>query len=145
MAKLLLTPLRFIAPVNFSLKNYGSELLNLTKTVGKVELISTFTTAVCESWNVGIVLEIIRNSSRTRQLKPGLHIVVTIAEYAPDVAPKRMLRLSIQRLQIFLVKYEYLQSLQVCEDQGIREKLKNVFATMCLRSLQLIKIYGDQA
>ena len=28
------------------------ELLNLTGTVGKVELISTFTTAVCGSWNV---------------------------------------------------------------------------------------------
>ena len=52
MAKQLLTPLRLIARMNFSLKNYSSELLNLTGTVGKVELISTFTTAVCESWNV---------------------------------------------------------------------------------------------
>ena len=49
---LLLTPLRLIARMNFSLKNYSFELLNLTGTVGKVELISTFTTAVCESWNV---------------------------------------------------------------------------------------------
>ena len=38
--------------MNFSLKNYSCELLNLTGTVGKVELILTFTTAVCESWNV---------------------------------------------------------------------------------------------
>ena len=53
MAKQLLTPLRLIARMNFSLKNYSCELLNLTGTVGKVELISTFTTAVCESWNVG--------------------------------------------------------------------------------------------
>ena len=52
MSKQLLTPLRLIARMNFSLKNYSSELLNLTGTVGKVELISTFTTAVCESWNV---------------------------------------------------------------------------------------------
>ena len=52
MAKQLLTPLRLIARINFSLKTYSSELLNLTGTVGKVELISTFTTAVCESWNV---------------------------------------------------------------------------------------------
>ena len=52
MAKQLLTPLRLIACMNFSLKNYSYELLNLTGTVGKVELISTFTTAVCESWNV---------------------------------------------------------------------------------------------
>ena len=38
--------------MNFLLKNYSCELFNLTGTVGKVELISTFTTAVCESWNV---------------------------------------------------------------------------------------------
>ena len=52
MAKQLLTPLRLIARMNFSLKNYSCELFNLTGTVGKVELISTFTTAVCKSWNV---------------------------------------------------------------------------------------------
>ena len=52
MAKQLLTPLRLIARMNFSLKNYGCELLNVIGKVGKVELISTFTTAVCESWNV---------------------------------------------------------------------------------------------
>ena len=47
-----LTPLRLTAHINFSLKNYSCELVNLTGTVGKVELISTSTTAVCESWNV---------------------------------------------------------------------------------------------
>ena len=52
MAKQLLTPMRLIARMNFSLKNYSCELLNLTGKVGKVELISTFTTAVCGSWNV---------------------------------------------------------------------------------------------
>ena len=52
MTKQLLTPLRLIARMNFSLNYYGCELFNLTGTVGKVELISTFTTAVCESWNV---------------------------------------------------------------------------------------------
>ena len=52
MAKQLPTPLRLIARMNFSLKNYSYELFNLTGTVGEVELISTFTTAVCESWNV---------------------------------------------------------------------------------------------
>ena len=52
MAKQLLTPLRLIARMNFSLQNYSCELFNLTGTVGKVELISTFTTAVCKSWNV---------------------------------------------------------------------------------------------
>ena len=52
MAKQLLTPLRLIARMNFSLKNYSCELLNVSGTVGKVELIPIFTTAVCESWNV---------------------------------------------------------------------------------------------
>ena len=52
MAKQLLTPLRLIARMNFSLTNNRCELFNLIGTVGKVELISTFTTAVCESWNV---------------------------------------------------------------------------------------------
>ena len=52
MAKQLLTLLRLITRMNVSLKNYGCELFNLIGTVGKVELISTFTTAVCESWNV---------------------------------------------------------------------------------------------
>ena len=41
-----------IAGLNVSLKNYSCELFNLMGTVGKVELISTFTTAVCESCNV---------------------------------------------------------------------------------------------
>ena len=52
MEKQLLTPLRLTARMNFSLKNYSFELFNLTGRVGKVELISTFTTGVCESWNV---------------------------------------------------------------------------------------------
>ena len=51
MAKQLLTPLRLIAYMNFLLKNHSCELVNLTGVVGK-ELISTSTTAVCESWNV---------------------------------------------------------------------------------------------
>ena len=57
-------------------------------------------------------------------LKPGLHIVVTIAEYASDDATKRILRLSTHRLQIFLEKYGYLRSLPLCEDQVPREKPK---------------------
>ena len=52
MAKQLPTPLRLIARMNFSLKNYSCEFHNLSGTVGKVELIPTFTTAVCKSWNV---------------------------------------------------------------------------------------------
>ena len=49
MAKQLLTPFRLM---NVSLKKYGCKLFNLIGTVGKVELISIFTTAICESWNV---------------------------------------------------------------------------------------------
>ena len=52
MAKQLLTPLRLIVHLNFSTKNYSCELVKLTGTVGKVELIPTSTTAVCKSWNV---------------------------------------------------------------------------------------------
>ena len=76
-----------------------------------------------------------------KKLKPGLHLnkVVTIAEQACDHVLKRVLKLSTYRLQIFLVKYECLRSLQLCEDKGIRKKLeRNVFANMCLLSLQLI-------
>ena len=60
---------------------------------------------------------------------------MTIAKHACDHVLKRILKQSAYRLQIFLVKYEYLRSLQLCEDQGIR---RNVSANMCLRFLQLI-------
>ena len=60
----------------------------------------------------------------TIAFKPGLHIVVTIAELASDYVLKRILKLSTHRLEIFLVKHEYVRSLQLCEDQGIREKLE---------------------
>ena len=52
MAKQLLNPLRLIAHMNFSLKNYSCELVNLTGTVGNIELIPTSTTVACESRNV---------------------------------------------------------------------------------------------
>ena len=75
-----------------------------------------------------------------KKFKPGLHLkkVVTITKHACDHVLKRVLKQSAYRLQIFLVKYEYLRSLQLCEDQGIRRNLKNVSANMCLRFLQLI-------
>ena len=50
--KKLITPLRLIARMNFSLKNYSCEFFHLTGRVGKLKLILAFTTAVCESWNV---------------------------------------------------------------------------------------------
>ena len=67
-------------------------------------------------------------------VKPGLHIVVTIAQNACDRVLKRGLKLSTYRLQIFLVKY--LRSLQLWADQGIRGNLKNLFVNMCLRCLR---------
>ena len=41
-------------------------------------------------------------------VKPGLHIVVKAAEHACDDASKRILKLSIYSLQLFLVKHQYL-------------------------------------
>ena len=54
-----------------------------------------------------------------------------------------VLKLSTYRLQIFLVKYKYLLSLELCEDQGIHEKVKNLFVT-CACDL-IYDLYGDQA
>ena len=70
----------------------------------------------------------------------GLHIVVSIAEHATDVAPKRNLRLLIHRLQKFLVKYEHLWLLQLCEDQDIREKLKK---RVCNHVLAILTTYTE--
>ena len=39
-------------------------------------------------------------------VKPGLHIVVMMADHACDYVSKRILKLSTHRLQILLVKYE---------------------------------------
>ena len=41
-------------------------------------------------------------------LKPGLHMVVRIAEHACDDASKRILKLSTYRLQIFFKRDQYL-------------------------------------
>ena len=46
------------------------------------------------------------NTLATDNLKPGLHIVVTIAEHACDHVSKRILKLSRCRSKIILVKYE---------------------------------------
>ena len=44
-------------------------------------------------------------------IKPGLHIVIRVAEHACDDASKRILKTSTYRLQIFLVRNQYLRSL----------------------------------
>ena len=83
---------------------------------------------------------IIRSAIREPRLKSGLHKVLTIAERASNVAPKRILRLSIHRLQIFLEKYEYPRSLQLREDQGIRGKLKK---RVCNHLLAILTTHMD--
>ena len=52
-------------------------------------------------------------------------MVATIA-LACDRVLKRILKLSTYRLQIFLVEYELLRSLQLFEDQGICGKLNPI-------------------
>ena len=71
-------------------------------------------------------------------LKPGLHIVVTIAEYVCNSASKRILKLPTNRVHIFHVKDQCLCSLQRCRDQAISVQLKNVFSNTCMRSLRLL-------
>ena len=69
--------------------------------------------------------------------KPGLHMVVTIAEHASHDAQKRILRLSM-----LFVKYEHLRSLQRCDDQGMRmrEKLKK---PVCNHVLAILTTYME--
>ena len=69
------------------------------------------------------------------RLNPALHIVVTIAEHACDHVLKRVLKLLIYRSQTFLVKYKHLQSLQLCEDQGIPGELEKRVRNLVLAIL----------
>ena len=67
---------------------------------------------------------------------------MTIAQHACDRVLKRVLKLSTYRLEIFLVKYENLRLLQLCEDHGIRGKLKKPVRK---RAYDPCDLYGDQA
>ena len=71
-----------------------------------------------------MLTKMITFEKKSHVVKPGLYIVVTVAEQACDHVLKRVLKPSTHRLQIFLVKYEYLRSLQLCEDQGIAGKFE---------------------
>ena len=73
-------------------------------------------------------------------VKPGLHIVVAIAKHACDRVLKRVLKLSTYRLQIFLAKNGYLRSLQLCEHQGMRGKLKK---SVCKHVLAILTTYVE--
>ena len=71
-------------------------------------------------------------------VKPGLHIVVRVAERACDDASKRILKTSTYRLQIFLVRDQYLRSLLQHRDQTIAGLLeKHVLKLM----LAILTIY----
>ena len=62
---------------------------------------------------------------------PGLHIVERVAEHACDDASKMILKPSTYRLQIFLVRGQYLRSLLPQGDQTIAVQLdKHVFKPM---------------
>ena len=57
-------------------------------------------------------------------VKPGLHIVVRVAEHACDNASKKILKPSTYQLQIFLVKHQYLRSLPQHRNQTIAGQLE---------------------
>ena len=59
-----------------------------------------------------------------RLIKPGLHIVVRVAEHACNDGSKRILKHSAYRLQIFLVRHQYLRSLTPHGDQTIARQLE---------------------
>ena len=76
--------------------------------------------------------------------KPGLHVVVTIAEHACDYVLKMVSKLSIYQLQIFLVKYEYPRSYSYVKTKAHAESFKKrvrnhelaIFATYMETSLK---------
>ena len=82
--------------------------------------------------------------TRHSSVKPGFHMVITIAGHACDHVLKRVLKLLMYRLQIYLVKHEYLRSLQLCEEQGIPGKLKKHVCNHVL-AIDPHDSYGDQA
>ena len=58
-------------------------------------------------------------------VKPDLRVIVTIAQHACNRILKRGLKLLTYRLQICLVKYEYLRSLNCVKTKAyVRGKLK---------------------
>ena len=74
------------------------------------------------------------------------HVVIMIADGSPrsatehvyDCVQRRILRLSAYRLHVFIAKDQYLRSLVRYGNQAIPGQLKNMFANVCLRSLNFI-------
>ena len=72
-------------------------------------------------------------------IKPGLHIVVTIAEHACDYFSKRILKPSTRiDSSYFKQKVNTYDHYNNVEMKPWPESLKNMSATMCLESLRLI-------
>ena len=57
-------------------------------------------------------------------IKPGLHIVVRVAEHACDYASTRIFKPSTYRMQIFLVRHQSFRSLIPYGDQAIAGQLE---------------------
>ena len=76
------------------------------------------------------MLDDIENTS----IKPGLPITVRVAEHACDDASKRILKPSTYRLQIFLVRDQYLRSLLPHGDKTIAVQLEKHVLKPMLRS-----------
>ena len=127
--------MRLIARMNFSLKNYSCELFNLTETVGEAELTSTFTTVVCESWNVtntlGIILEIITWS-------PRKHVLANMFLNSPDMAWFRILCCCNHHQSTIDLSEEILA---IDELTALKSSLKH----RRKHFLRLLRLYGDQA
>ena len=67
--------------------------------------------------NLDMIIDRWLGVTQHSSVKPGFHMVIAIAQHACEHVLKRVLKLLIYRLQIYLVKHEYLRSLQPCEDQ----------------------------
>ena len=90
-------------------------------------VIHTFYFMLCQSSLLSTVISFVYKDKwfdGTMSVKPGLHIVVRVAEHACDDASKRILKPSTYRLQIFLVRDQYLRSLLPHGDQAIAGQLE---------------------
>ena len=76
-----------------------------------------------------------------QSIKPGLYIVV--AEHACDDASKKIIKPSTYRLQIFLVRDQYLPSLLLHGEQAIAGQLKKTCSQAY--ACDPYDLYGDQA
>ena len=86
-----------------------------------------------------------RNVKMTKDVQPTrnsslVSIQIKSRQSQNMLAIKRVLKLLAYRLQIFLVKYEYLRSLQLCEDQGTDGKLKKC---VCKHVFAILTTYRE--